>query len=131
MEPIKEGKPSSTVSFGSVRVTEHKLRLGDNPSVTTGLPVMLGEKTGSTKFNVDSYEFRREERGGPQPPQKYSKEVRDDLVKKNNHSRSSMVTTRQHIKEIKLSRMENNKRRKDKPESVKEKKPFFLRWIKS
>lgn len=45
-----------TVSFDSVHVHEHEVILGDNPSVSSGLPVALGERSYSEVMDVEEYE---------------------------------------------------------------------------
>ena len=103
-------KDPAGVSFGKVNVAAHSIRLGDNPSVSQGLPVRLGEKIGSETFDVEDYESKR----GPRRPKtanKLSKEERDALVMKK-HSRSSLVRTRKEVKEIKISRINNRKSEK-------------------
>jgi hypothetical protein len=40
---------SSSISFGSVTVHTHPVTLGDNPAVSTGLPVTLGWKAVNSK----------------------------------------------------------------------------------
>eukprot|EP00544_Gedaniella_sp_CCMP2646_P008724 CAMPEP_0202484060 /NCGR_PEP_ID=MMETSP1361-20130828/3206_1 /ASSEMBLY_ACC=CAM_ASM_000849 /TAXON_ID=210615 /ORGANISM="Staurosira complex sp., Strain CCMP2646" /LENGTH=187 /DNA_ID=CAMNT_0049112565 /DNA_START=48 /DNA_END=611 /DNA_ORIENTATION=- len=98
---------SSCVKFGSVHVISHSVRLGDNPSVSEGLPIALGSKRGSAHFGtVDEFETQK---GKPKPAIKLSKEARNVIILRNGHSRSSLVMARKQVKDIKLSRLESNK----------------------
>jgi hypothetical protein len=86
-------------------VISHSVRLGDNPSVSEGLPIALGSKRGSAHFGtVDEFETQK---GKSKPAMKLSKEARDAIILRNGHSRSSLVMARKQVKDIKLSRLES------------------------
>lgn len=120
----EETTASSCVEFGSVHVISHAVRLGDNPSVSEGLPIALGTKRGSAHFKtVDEFESKR---GKPKPAVKLSKEERDALIRNNRHSRSSLIMARKQVKEIKLSRLDSKQRINAEKKKGKEKKNPFL-----
>jgi hypothetical protein len=124
----KSGRGS--VSFGSVRVREHSLRLGDNPSVSCGLPVSLGwDAHHSETFDLEAFEDREHKSSGKKPA-KLSKRVREDLIR-TKHTRSSMQDVHEEITRIKASRSAIEEEESTlKKRSHGYKAPFFVRWLR-
>lgn len=126
---------SSSVEFTSVRINYHSIRLGDNPSVSEGLPIAIGSRRGSSNFSVDDYEAKR---GTPKPAVKLSKESRNALIQRNKHSRNSLVMTRKQIREIQKSRLqskqddlrEDDENTRAQSDERKKTRFFLLRWKK-
>jgi hypothetical protein len=121
-----------TVSFGLVRVHEHSLQLGDNPSVSCGLPVSLGwEAHHSETFDIETFEDSERKSSGKKPA-KLSKRVREDLLRMK-HTRSSMTDVHEEITRIKASRraIEEEEENLQMKRSFGYKAPFYVRWFRS
>ena len=123
---------SQEVSFDSVRVVNHSVRLGDNPSVSVGLPVRLGSKRDSETFDVDEYEDQKKNTNGAKP-MVISKERRDTIVKRE-HSRSSMIKARKEVRKIKMSRLKSRQQNPGEESTPSRKKvgilPRLFCWIR-
>jgi hypothetical protein len=89
------------VSFGSVRIHKHRMSLGDNPGVSTGVPVTLAwEVEESLRF--DSIEEAAKE-SGKHGLHRISRNRREEIANQL-HSRSSIVRLQDEIKSIQVSR---------------------------
>ena len=104
----EEGQASTrkrSVSFDSVHVHEHTVVLGDNPSVSSGLPIALGERSLTETMDIDEYEeYERRHRGA----NRLSKKDRARLIRQR-HTRFSMMKAKRELKQIKKSRLESSK----------------------
>lgn len=70
------------MSFDSVHVHEHVVVLGDNPSVSSGLPVALGGRASTDVMDVEEYEtFERRGRGGYGGARILTKQDRANLIR--------------------------------------------------
>ena len=96
------------VSFDSVHVHEHRLVLGDNPAVSSGLPVALGRKQGERKVDLERYEQELLDRG-KKPARKLTKEQRDVVARNSTSlllSPRSIKKVQDQVDAIKESRQE-------------------------
>jgi hypothetical protein len=102
-----------SVSFDSVHVHEHAIVLGDNPSVSSGLPIALGDRYGTDVMGVDEYETYERRGSGGAGPRTLSKHDRARLLRmsggsssgRNNlHSLFSVMKTKRELSRIKRSR---------------------------
>lgn len=91
------------VSFDSVHVHEHSVVLGDNPSVSSGLPVALGERCQTETMDVDDYEAF--ERSGRQA-RLLTKEQRAKIGRASRNL-VTVLRTKREIKRIQKSREES------------------------
>jgi len=101
--PMKPKK----VHFGSVRMYTHANILGDNPSVSRGLPITVGWKAVSFELydSVDEFEWdqlhhRSVMDDGLCGPQRISAYDRERIVRESGHSRSSLKRVHREIDDI-------------------------------
>lgn len=104
-----------SVSFDSVHVHEHAIVLGDNPAVSSGLPIALGDFYGTDVMGVDEYEaYERRSSGststggGAPAARILSKHDRARLLRRgdSNHSLLTVLKTKRELSRIKRSREE-------------------------
>ena len=103
-----------TVSFSTVSVHMHPMVLGDNPSVSGGLPVAMGTKPIHTKVEpLDDFEDQRNivlETGVVRPRTKdemrLSNAEREKLLMEVGHSDGSFRRVMEEIQQIKANRRE-------------------------
>lgn len=94
-----------SVSFDTVHVHEHVVVLGDNPSVSSGLPIALGGKCSTDIMDVDEYE-EYERRGSSGTARLLSKADRAKLIR-GAHSFMAILKAKREIKRIQRSREES------------------------
>jgi hypothetical protein len=98
---------SSGVSFGTVRVHEHRLTLGDNPGVSIGVPLTLGwECDDSETYDLEAFERLSKDNnstGGVHRLTRYKRE----LIASENHSRDSITLRKKEVRTVQLSRAES------------------------
>jgi hypothetical protein len=95
---------SSGVSFGSVRVHEHRLTLGDNPGVSTGIPLTLGwECDDSETYDLEAFERLNKEDNSTGGVHRLTRHKRE-LIASENHSRDSIIKIHREVRSIQLSR---------------------------
>jgi hypothetical protein len=93
-----------SVSFGKVFVRTHNLILGDNPAVSSGLPLALDwDHVDAQCFDVDDYEKTK---GRPKKATKIPGEHREALLRERGHTRGSFSRVSQEIENIKAAREE-------------------------
>jgi hypothetical protein len=94
----------SSISFGSVSVHTHPVILGDNPAVSTGLPVTsLGWKAVNSKcFDIDEYERMCQGRRT-----KAENVDREAWLREKGYSIKSFERVEREINEIKVSRRQS------------------------
>jgi hypothetical protein len=98
-------KKSKAVGFSEVRVHTHKTILGDNPSVSQGLPVTMDwDVQESCHFNLDDYEKETEGSRQQQWQKRMPAQSRKELLLQHGHSRESFLRVVEEIQEIKGSR---------------------------
>jgi hypothetical protein len=96
----------SCVSFGDVRVRTHSVTLGDNPAVTTGLPLALDwDHVDSNSYNLEDFEKRKRRTRVMRIPV----EEREARLREMGHSKDSLDEISQEIEKIKTSRRESSK----------------------
>lgn len=94
-----------SVSFDSVHVHEHFVTLGDNPSVSSGLPVALGGRSCTDVMDIDEYEeYERRGRGA----RVLTKQDRADLIR-GTQTFLAIIKAKRELKRIKRSREESCK----------------------
>ena len=92
----------SKVGFSSVEVHSHRLTLGDNPGVSSGIPLTLGwEVEDSEHYDLDDYEKDR-----AQTLSRITRNSREAIAEKH-HSRDSIVRVEREVTAIKHSRIDN------------------------
>ena len=101
----KSSKRSRVVSFDSVHIHEHKVVLGDNPSVSSGLPVALGGRASTDVMDVDEYE-EYERRGQGRTARVLSKADRAKIVR-GTHTFFALRKAKREVKRIQKSREES------------------------
>lgn len=94
------------IRFGSVSVHSHALTLGDNPSVSNGLPVTLEWKAVDSKaFDMEEYETTcRSPKRRKNCVRKFSTKNRQDILEESGFSRETFEQVAKDIMEIKESR---------------------------
>ena len=103
--PVPSNKRARSVSFNSVHVHEHRVVLGDNPAVSSGLPVALGSLANTDVMNIDEFE-EYERRGHGGTARVLSKADRAHLVK-GTYTFLSMLKAKREVKRIQKSRLES------------------------
>jgi len=105
-DPAPETGPSvrnepKEVRFGQVRVHTHDITLGDNPAVSSGLPVQLQwDPRDSDRYSLEEYE--RLFGGGSL--NRVSEEDRQKWLTRNGHTQQSFDQVHEEIKKIKGTR---------------------------
>lgn len=103
-----------TVSFDSVHVHEHFVVLGDNPSVSSGLPVALGVHCSTDVMDVDEYEeYERRGKG----TRVLTKQDRANLIR-GTQTFLSILKVKRELKRIKRSREETFKEHFDSNDTI-------------
>ena len=100
-----------SVSFDSVQIHQHAIVLGDNPAVSSGLPIALGGRYGTDVMGVDEYEAyerRRGGGGGGTTARIWSKHDRANLLR-GTHTPWVALKARRELKRIQKSREEATK----------------------
>ena len=96
----------SCVSFCNVEIREHEVQLGDNPSVSAGLPLTLGWKVvRSSIHDVDEYESNR--LGSRLGRRKMSKDERSSILQDCGYSMEEFAMIAVEIQKIKEQRSES------------------------
>jgi hypothetical protein len=97
----------TSISFGSVSVHTHPVTLGDNPAVSTGLPVTLDwEAVNSECFDVDEYETMCKGRG--HKSQQIHSADREAWLREKGYTRECFEKVCREIRAIKRSRRQSN-----------------------
>lgn len=101
-ESDTDNSKKSAVSFGTVRVHQHRLTLGDNPGVSTGVPLTLGWDVEDS----ETYDLQSFERNNASEEHKLSRITRGkrELIASEHHSRGSILQRGNEVREIKKSR---------------------------
>ena len=92
-----------SVSFDSVHVHQHEVVLGDNPSVSSGLPIALGNRSSSDVMDVDEYE-QYERRG--RSARLLTKQDRAELIR-GTQTIMAIFKAKRELKRIRKSRDES------------------------
>jgi hypothetical protein len=99
-----------SVSFSTVHIHFHSRILGDNPSVSSGPPIALGDSLGPAPdpLGVDEYESLRD--ADDAPPRRRQSELllgrmdREDLLKECGYSRSDFFEAEREVRKLKAQR---------------------------
>ena len=106
-----EGSTASSqtgvVRFGSVRVLTHNIQLGANPSVSTGLPISLGEKVLSERYTLD--EFEELFGSDIKKATRLSRRTREKWLKESGHTNRSFDRIAEEVAEIQQSRADTKR----------------------
>jgi hypothetical protein len=102
-----------SVTFSTVEIHVHSRALGDNPSVSSGPPITLGQTVlGSDMRTVDEYEsFRVKE-----APRRSKRDLllgrmdREDLLKEYGYSRSDFVEAENEVRKFQLQRRASSRK---------------------
>jgi hypothetical protein len=87
------------VSFGEVHVHRHRLTLGDNPGVSSGIPLQLGwEEESSELVDVEAFEKRHSDRSVTRIAKS-----RREAIASEHHTRDSIVRVQEEVREIQHS----------------------------
>ena len=97
-----------SVSFDSVQIHQHAIVLGDNPAVSSGLPIALGGRYGTDVMGVDEYEAYERRRSGNGAARIWSKQDRANLLR-GTHTPWVALKARRELKRIQKSREEATK----------------------
>jgi hypothetical protein len=109
----------SSISFGSVSVHTHPVTLGDNPAVSTGLPVTLDWKpVNSVCFDIDEYE--RMCQGRREKAQKIHSADREAWLREKGYTKECFKRVEREINEIKASRRQSRGKLASKADPKKE-----------
>jgi hypothetical protein len=99
----------SSISFGSVSVHTHPVTLGDNPAVSTGLPVTLDWKpVNSVCFDIDEYE--RMCQGRREKAEKIHSADREAWLREKGYTKECFKRVEREINEIKASRRQSREK---------------------
>ena len=101
MSPVAS-KRTRTVSFDSVHIHEHVVILGDNPSVSSGLPVALGGRFSTDIMDIEEYE-QYERRGRKGGARILTKQDRANLIR-GTQTFLSILKAKRELKRIQKSR---------------------------
>jgi hypothetical protein len=132
------------VRFGQVRIHTHKNILGDNPSVSAGLPITLDwDVLSSDHFNLEEYELDKLCQCGDEKankandknmaysngrrPTRIPASRRYEIIRAAGHSRSSLNRVHSEIQQIK----EMKRRARAEQGIPSNPAPAWLRWIAS
>jgi hypothetical protein len=98
-----------------VRIRTHGITLGDNPAVSTGLPLELEwDHFASESFDVDEYERMNE--GVCRSPKRISVNRREAMLREKGHSMSSFTRVSKEIESIQAMRTETKEEKKKEKE---------------
>ena len=99
------------VNFGTVHFHIHDLKLGDNPSVSSGLPVCMSWKAYHSEV-LDLRAYEEERSNQRKRPRRLSKKERDAIVFAR-HTKTSARLVYDDIRRIKESRRASKKSKAD------------------
>ena len=102
---------SKTVRWGNIQIHAHTVTIGDNPSVSVGLPVTLTWKAVHHEtISVNEFEKIKERQLGDERTTLglvLSRVQRDDIARSSGFSRAQMKNTLEAIQKAKHSRQRN------------------------
>lgn len=93
------------LSFASISIREYPVLIGDNPSVSEGVPLTIGwEHETETDYGLDDYESEHRAEPKPLSDMKFSPEERTEIAKNLGYSETKIEKIAHQVKYSTLTR---------------------------